>query len=175
WEWAYDRIGEFEINNGVFQADINKEVLSFTTRHVQEMRCARYLSKYATAVDLRDETSRDRCALGHNGDESWTDIWKGVIKIPVDASSQHEYQRYCEALKVLFERPTQIDQRRPTTLMWDCDRWIKSQQKRVNSLLGLDDRLRVHLRSQFLRILQGEEGDSKQRIAEDLIDEKNFV
>ncbi|MFM8188647.1 MAG: hypothetical protein ACKN85_09225, partial [Pirellula sp.] len=45
----------------------------------------------------------------------------------------------------------------------------------MSSLRGLDDRLRVHLRSQFLRILQGEEGESKQRIAEDLIDEKNFV
>lgn len=175
WEWAYDRIGEFEINNGVFQADINKEVLSFTTRHVQEMRCARYLSKYATAVDLRDATNLKRCALGRNGDKSWQDIWKGVIKMPVDASSAQGSQRYLEALKVLFERPTQIGQRRPTELMWDCNRWIKSQQKRVNSLRGLDDRLRDHLRSQFLRILEGKEGESKQRIAEDLIDENNFV
>lgn len=175
WEWAYDRIGEFEINNGVFQADINKEVLSFTTRHVQEMRCARYLAKYATATDLRDETSRDRCALGRIVDKSWQDIWWGVIKMPLDASNPHESGRYFEALKVLFERPMQVDQRRPTELMWDCDRWIKSQHGRLSSLRGLDDRLRDHLRSQFLRILKGEEGGSKQRIAEDLIDENNFV
>lgn len=168
WEWAYDRIGEFEINNGVFQVDINKEVLSFTTRHVQEMRCARYLSKYATAVDLRDETNLERCALGHNGDKSWTDIWKGIIKMPVDASNPHDFQRYFEALKVLFERPAQVDQRRPTKLMWEADQWVKQRNAKIGS------KLREHLRGQFLKILNGLDCKEKE-IARDLIDLSNFV
>jgi hypothetical protein len=168
WDWAYARIGEFETNNSAFQADINKEVLSFPTRHVQEMRCARYLSKYATANDLRDAAKRDRCALGHNGDESWTDIWKGIIKMPVDASSDNESGRYFEALKVLFERPTQVDQRRPTQLMWEAYQWVKQRNAKIGS------KLREHLRGQFLKILNGLDCKEKE-IARDLIDLSNFV
>ena len=168
WEWAYDRIGEFEINNGVFQVDINKEVLSFTTRHVQEMRCARYLSKYATAVDLRDETNLERCALGHNGDKSWTDIWKGIIKMPVDASNPHDSQRYFEALKVLFERPAQVDQRRPTELMWEAQEWLGKNAR----LKALVPRLHDHLADQFKSIKQRDEYKSA---VTDLLDPSRYV
>jgi hypothetical protein len=150
WEWAYARIGEFEINNGVLQADINKEVLSFTTRHVQEMRCARYLSKYATAEDLRNATNQVHCALGHNGDESWEDVWKGIIKIPVDTSSDDEPGRYLEILKVLFERPTENDQRRPTKLMWEAQEWLG----RKAGLKNLIPMLHEHLVRQYQSIKQ---------------------
>ncbi|MFM9064786.1 MAG: hypothetical protein ACKOOI_17375, partial [Pirellula sp.] len=124
WEWARDRFGEFEINNGSLQADINTKVLSFTTRHVQEMRCARYLTHHATDIDLRDFNQPVRCALGHNGDQQWEDIWKGVIKMPIDPNIDDPQKGYMGALEVLFERPIHDDQRRPTELMWDCDRWI---------------------------------------------------
>ena len=153
WDWAYARIGEFETNNSAFQADINKEVLSFPTRHVQEMRCARYLSKYATAVDLRDATNLERCALGHNGDESWTDIWKGIIKMPVDPSNEDDSRRYFEALKVLFERPTDKNQRRPTELMWETQQWLRTNA----GLEGLIQKLHESLVDQFLAIKKSPE------------------
>jgi hypothetical protein len=168
WEWAETRIGEFEINNGVYQADINKEVLSFTTRHVQEMRCARYLSKFTTAPDLRDAEKLDRCALGHNGDLSWTDIWKSIIKMPVNASSDNESGPYLEILKVLFERPTNTTQRRPTSLMWEADQWVKQRHAEMGA------KFREHLRGQFLAIVNGPDSKEK-KIARDLIDLNNFV
>jgi hypothetical protein len=168
WEWAYARIGEFEINNGVLQADINKEVLSFTTRHVQEMRCARYLSKYATAEDLRNATNQVHCALGHNGDESWEDVWKGIIKIPVDTSSDDEPGRYLEILKVLFERPTENDQRRPTKLMWEAQEWLG----RKAGLKNLIPRLHAHLVRQYQSIKQQPEYQSA---INELLDPARYV
>ena len=168
WEWAYARISEFEINNGVLQADINKEVLSFTTRHVQEMRCARYLSKYATADDLRNATNPKHCALGHNGDGSWEDVWKAIIKMPVDASSDDEPGRYLEILKVLFERPTQSDQRRPTELMWEAQDWLG----RKAGLKNLIPSLHAHLVSQFQSIKQQPEYQSA---IKELLDPARYV
>jgi formylglycine-generating enzyme required for sulfatase activity len=106
--------------------------------------------------------------LGHNGDESWTDIWKGIIKMPVDASSDNESGRYFEALKVLFERPTQVDQRRPTELMSEADQWVKQRHAEMGA------KLRDHLRRQFLAIVNGPDGKEKE-IARDLIDLSNFV
>jgi hypothetical protein len=168
WEWAYARISEFEINNGVLQADINKEVLSFTTRHVQEMRCARYLSKYATADDLRNATNQKHCALGHNGDRSWEDVWKAIIKMPVDASSDDESGRYLEILKVLFERPTENDQRRPTELMWEAQEWLG----RKAGLKNLIPSLHAHLASQFQSIKQQPEYQSA---IKELLDPARYV
>jgi hypothetical protein len=150
WDWAFRRTGEFEINNGVYQADINQNVLSYTTRHVQEMRCARFLSKFATAIDLRDAAKPNHCALGHNGEEDWTDIWKGVIKMPVNASDEKESSSYLEALKVLFERPTNTNQRRPTKLMWEAQEWLGQRA----GLKNLIPTLHAHLVSQFQSIKQ---------------------
>jgi formylglycine-generating enzyme required for sulfatase activity len=126
------------------------------------------LSKYATADDLRNTTNQKHCALGHNGDGSWKDIWKAIIKMPVDASSDDEPGRYLEILKVLFERPPRSDQRRPTELMWEAQEWL-GRRAGLNNLIP---RLHVHLVSQFQSIKQQPEYQSA---INELLDPARYV
>jgi hypothetical protein len=70
--------------------------------------------------------------------------------MPVNASSDNESGPYLEILKVLFERPTMIDQRRPTELMWEAQEWLGQRA----GLKNLIPRLHAHLVSQFQSIKQ---------------------
>ena len=138
WNWARRILSQFELMNGANQADIGARVVSFSTRRVQEMRVAKYLTNYATDADLRG-TSDSMCALAHIGDPSWENVWKATIKMPV---ARTVLERYRAAIQILFERPSRI-QRRPTELMWIADRWIR----RVSALVGFRDELREGART----------------------------
>ncbi len=170
WNWAKRILNQFELMNGANQADIGTRVLSFSTRRVQEMRVARYLTNYATETDLRG-TSDSMCALAHSGDPAWESIWKATIKMPI---ARTVVKRYCSALRVLFERPPQLNQRRPTMLMWVADRWIRRQA----ALVGYRDELRRELGRQFKevhdKVMQDGTEVKKQAIAE-LLDPTSYV
>ena len=142
WDWAINRLKTIALNNRATTEAFGNDYLAFQNRRVQEMHVARYLTTFSTDDDLR-ETSDLFCALGHNGDPAWENIWKSTIKMP---ASKVDVARYRSSIKVLFERPTQSkQQRRPTELMYIADRWIRRQPE----LGGFREMLREELGKQF--------------------------
>jgi formylglycine-generating enzyme required for sulfatase activity len=164
WTWAYEILKQFEFLNGATGADIKETVISFTTRRIQEMRAAVYLTKHATPEDLVDTKVPKDCAQGHSGDRDWEELWIGTIRMPKRHQNEHK-DRYRRAMEILFERPLRSqEQRRPTQWMWEVSRWVDPE---------LDEHLRNHLGKQFAEILRGT--DHRSEVARDLIDLKNFV
>ena len=206
WTWAVDIMDHFMSYGGALGAQKGDRVLSFTTRRIQEMRAALFMTQYAHPTDLRNEEHWLSSARGHSGDANWQELWLAAIRMPIEDASMGskgvDVQQYARVMEVLFERPyicKQSDepnapraQRRPTELMWECDRWIKrSIQIGFKSLISdfeetkrspndfktrvkrLDIHLRDHLGKQFAEILRGT--NKRSEVARDLIDLKNFV
>jgi formylglycine-generating enzyme required for sulfatase activity len=206
WTWAVDIIDHFMSYGGALGAQKGDRVLSFTTRRIQEMRAALFMTQYAAPQELRNENDWLSSARGHSGDTNWKELWLAAIWMPIEddsvGSKGVDVQQYAKVMEILYERPyiwRQSDnpnapraQRRPTELMWECDRWIKQliplgfkslisdfgqNQRSPNDFeitsKRLDEHLRNHLGNQFAEILRGTDRSSE--VARDLIDLNNFV
>lgn len=135
WAWAVGIMDNFMSYGGALGAQKGDRVLSFTTRRIQEMRAALFMTQYAAPLDLRNESHWLASARGHSGDADWKDLWLAAIRMPIEDSSVGSRgvnpKRYASAMEVLFERPyissqssnpnAPRAQRRPTELMWECD------------------------------------------------------
>ena len=197
WTWAVDIIDHFMSYGGALGAQKGDRVLSFTTRRIQEMRAALFMTQYAAPLELRNEKHWLSSARGHSGDTNWKELWLAAIRMPIEdqsvGSKGVDVQQYAKVMEILFERPyIWRAQRRPTELMWECDRWIKQliplgfkslisdfreDQRSPNDFevtsKRLDEHLRDHLGKQFAKILHGT--DTRSAVARDLIDVGNFV
>jgi len=182
WKWVEKFLKQYEFNGGASQADLGSESLVFRNVRVHELNLARFIVDYSSQTDLQGKTKnranrvskrvkRAQSVIECLGLESWENTWRSAIKMPVlERGKDHGVNRKCyeQGLRLLFERPTQVDQRRPTWLMWEADQWVKQRHAEMGA------KFRAHLRGQFLAIVNGPDGKDKE-IARDLIDLNNFV
>ncbi len=182
WKWVKKFLNQYEFNGGAAQADLGAESLVFRNVRIQELNLGRYLVNFASSTDLRGEkkskskqaskgTKRAQSAIDCLGLDSWTNTWRCAIKMPVlKRGKDHGVNRECyeEGLRLLFERPTQVDQRRPTKLMWEAQEWLGEKA----GLKELVPRLHEHLVNQFQSIKQNLEYGSA--VAE-LLDPARYV
>ncbi|MFM8399388.1 MAG: hypothetical protein ACKOAH_16310, partial [Pirellula sp.] len=182
WKWVKKFLNQYEFNGGASQADLGSESLVFRNVRIQELNLGRYLVDFASPMDLRGkiknrpkqvskEATRAQSVIDCLGLDSWTNTCRSAIKMPVlEPGRDHGVKRECyeEGLRLLFERPTQVDQRRPTELMWEAERWLMKQAR----LSDLVPRLHEHLAAQFEAIKQREEYRSA--VAE-LLDPARYV
>jgi hypothetical protein len=164
WMWVKKFLNQYEFNGGASQADLGSESLVFRNVRIQELHLGRYLVDFASPTDLRGEiknrpkrvskkAKRAQSVIECLGLESWTNTWRSAIKMPVlKPGKDHGVNRECyeQGLLLLFERPTENDQRRPTKLMWEAQEWLG----RKAGLKNLISRLQAHLVRQFQSIKQ---------------------
>jgi hypothetical protein len=88
----------------------------------------------------------------------------------LERGKDHGVKRECyeQGLRLLFERPTQVDQRRPTELMWEAQEWLAKSAE----LKALVPRLHKHLVAQFQAIKQI---PAYQSAVTDLLDPERYV
>jgi len=182
WKWVKKFLNQYEFNGGAAQADLGAESLVFRNVRIQELYLGRYLVNFASSTDLRGEkkskskqaskgTKRAQSAIDCLGLDSWTNTWRCAIKMPVlKRGKDHGVNRECyeEGLRLLFERPTQVDQRRPTQMMRAAEKWL-GKKARLKELIP---RLHEHLVNQFQSIKQTEQYRSA--VAE-LLDPARYV
>jgi hypothetical protein len=182
WKWVKKFLDQYEFNGGASQADLGSESLVFRNVRIQEFHLGRYLVDFASPTDLRGEgknrpkqiskrVKRAQSVIECLGLESWENTWRSAIKMPVlERGKNHGVNRksYERGLRLLFERPTKTNQRRPTELMWEAEQWVKQRHAEMGA------KFRTHLRSQFLAIVNGPDSKEKE-IARDLVDLNNFV
>ena len=164
WKWVKKFLNQYEFNGGASQADLGSESLVFRNVRIQELNLGRYLVNFASPTDLRGaiksrpkqaskRAKRAQSVIECLGLESWTNTWRSAIKMPVlERGKDHGVKRKCyeHGLRLLFERPTQVDQRRPTELMWEAQEWLGKNAR----LKALVPRLHDHLADQFQAIKQ---------------------
>ena len=164
WKWVKKFLNQYEFNGGASQADLGSESLVFRNVRIQELNLGRYLVNFASPTDLRGKiksrpkqaskrAKRAQSVIECLGLESWTNTWRSAIKMPVlEPGKDHGVKRECyeRGLRLLFERPAQVDQRRPTDLMWGAQEWLGKNAK----LKALVPRLHDHLADQFQAIKQ---------------------
>jgi hypothetical protein len=171
WNWVYDFVSQFILHNGATQAYISTQTIGFTSLKIHEMWAARYLSAYSTEFDLRRPDETRQCFLDCIGRDDWANMIRCMIRMPMDSDRKRYGARkalYLEALKVLFERPTEIDQRRPTVLMWEAQKWLWKN----TGLSGLVSDLHSHLVNQFQSIKRRPEYSVAVR---ELLDPRRYV
>ena len=164
WKWVKKFLNQYEFNGGASQADLGSESLVFRNVRIQELNLGRYLVNFASPTDLRGaiksrpkqvskSAKRAQSVIECIGLKSWTNTWRSAIKMPVlERGKDHGVKRECyeRGLRLLFERPAQVDQRRPTDLMWGAQEWLGKNAK----LKALVPRLHDHLADQFQAIKQ---------------------
>ena len=164
WKWVKKFLNQYEFNGGASQADLGSESLVFRNVRIQELNLGRYLVNYASPTDLRGaiksrpkqvskSAKRAQSVIECLGLESWTNSWQCAIKMPVlERGKDHGVKRECyeRGLRLLYERPSRVDQRRPTKLMWEAQEWLAKSAK----LKALVPRLHKHLVAQFQAIKQ---------------------
>ena len=164
WKWVKKFLNQYEFNGGASQADLGSESLVFRNVRIQELNLGRYLVNFASPTDLRGaiksrpkqaskSDKRAQSVIECIGLKSWTNTWRSAIKMPVlERGKDHGVKRECyeRGLRLLFERPTQVDQRRPTELMWEAQEWLGKNAR----LKALVPRLHDHLADQFQAIKQ---------------------
>ena len=182
WKWVKKFLNQYEFNGGASQADLGSESLVFRNVRIQELNLGRYLVNFASPTDLRGaiksrpkqaskSAKRAQSVIECLGLKSWTNTWRSAIKMPVlERGKDHGVKRECyeRGLRLLFERPAQVDQRRPTDLMWGAQEWLGKNAK----LKALVPRLHDHLADQFQAIKQIPE--YKSAVA-DLLDPSRYV
>jgi hypothetical protein len=182
WKWVKKFLNQYEFNGGASQADLGSESLVFRNVRIQELNLGRYLVNYASPTDLRGEiksrpkqasksAKRAQSVIECLGLESWTNSWQCAIKMPVlERGKDHGVKRECyeRGLRLLYERPSQVDQRRPTELMWEAQEWLAKSAK----LKALVPRLHDHLVNQFKSIKQRDEYKSA---VTELLDPERYV
>ncbi|MFM8188646.1 MAG: hypothetical protein ACKN85_09220 [Pirellula sp.] len=123
WKWARRFLEHYQFHGGAAQADLNAQSLVFRNVRVHELHVARYLTDFATPIDLRgDPQSSFKAVIDFLGEDDWENAWRLAIRMPIRTqSTPHgvELEQYQRAIEILFERPIHGHQRRPTELMWD--------------------------------------------------------
>jgi formylglycine-generating enzyme required for sulfatase activity len=189
WKFAWEFVRRFLSSGGGLQLEAGSSFLQFPTRKIQEMRIARYLSRYAAAKDceaiylgdsdveyaeaVKPEQSFDRRrgASQHHSSVAWEEVWRNVIGMPLAKGERPglEAKRYERVLRWLFQ-PSHTGERRPTQLMTEA--WVQAQKlgKQDTKWQHFADNLVSGLQQQFQQILAGAHGEDKKTIAQSLMD-----
>jgi len=188
WKCAKEFIERFDLNNGATQGDIRADRISFYSRRVQEFYIARYLTDHASSEDFFGAHS-SKSAIDWLGHQEWNLIWQFALDMPVVTGKSWCVRRegYLTFLRFLTGRPRRF--RRQTELVIKA--WVHASkldnreasrkapadknQGFPERNLGFAETLEDALHQQFRKILNGEEGEERQGIAESLVDPESYV
>ena len=193
WRFAYRFLERFQFSGGGLQLEAGSSFLQFPTRKIQEMRIARYLTRYAADKDCeaiylnrsdqeyakavaREQRSKNRRgAIASHSDPAWEEVWRNSISMPLESSTRPglDEERYKQVLRWLFQ-PSHTGERRPTQLMTEA--WLQAQKlgKQDSNWQPFADDLVSVLQKQFQQILAGEQGEDKKTIAQSLMDPDTY-
>jgi formylglycine-generating enzyme required for sulfatase activity len=193
WEFTYAVLKSFEFSGGGLQLDAGASFLQFPSRKVQEMRIARYLTRYmadedgeciylddadkryASAVAPQQLSEARRGAIKHHSSDAWEEVWRNTINMPLSSKKRPglEVSRYKTVLHWLFQ-PAYAGEDRPTELMTEA--WVQAQKlaRQERGLTTLADELVSGLQSQFQQILDDSTDTDRQAIAKSLIDPATY-
>jgi formylglycine-generating enzyme required for sulfatase activity len=193
WGFAYEFLERFQFSGGGLQLEAGSSFLQFPTRKIQEMRIARYLTRYAAdkdheaiylnesdaeyaeAVKPEQSSDRRRGASQHHSSAAWEEVWRNVIRMPLVKGERPglEKERYKRVLRWLYQ-PAHAGERRPTRLMTEA--WVQAKKlgKQDSKWQHFADELVSGLKEQFQQILDGEHGEDKQTVAQSLIDPDTY-
>jgi len=171
WKWAYNRLGTIATSNGGPNTAVGEQIIAFRTNRIFENYVARFLTKYAIEdTDLKE-------ALPFIGDKQWETIWHWAIQMPLkDREIIADHARYAAAIRLLFQRPSKSEHRRPTELMYLAEQWLDSRDFKITKdSPTLKAQFTLDLQTQFKELSESGTEDQK-RIAAELWDiDKNYV
>ena len=175
WNWGKEFTWKFQLHKGSTQGDMTERSLMFRNRRVQEMWAARYLTQYATELELQG-------AREYLGDDEWDNLWKSAVWMPLASDARPHGSteaKYLAATRMLFDvpmkHPLKNGYRRPTEQMWHAEVFLDKQAKLgVTAAETIASALRKRLTDRFEGLQHTGTADQKRRIAE-LLDPKNYV
>ncbi|OWU66196.1 MAG: hypothetical protein CBB60_000755 [Armatimonadetes bacterium Cent15-Ar3] len=188
WDFSYEFLKKYEFSGGGLQLEAGNSFLQFPTRKIQEMRIARYVTRYAAredgeaiflddsdaeyaeAVKAEQISDHRRGASQHHSSGAWEEVWRNVIGMPLAKGSRPglDAKRYKQVLRWLYQ-PSHAGERRPTQLMTEA--WVQARKlgKQDTTWQPFAYDLVSGLQKQFQQILAGGHGEDKKTIAESLI------
>jgi len=171
WNWGKEFTWKFQLHKGSTQGDMTERSLMFRNRRVQEMWAARYLTQYATELELQG-------AREYVGDDEWDNLWKCAVWMPLASGARPHGStdtKYLAATQMLFDVPIHLQHRRPTEQMWHAEVFLDKQAKLgVTAAEPIAHALRKILTDRFEGLQHTGTADQKRRIAE-LLEPKNYV
>jgi sulfatase modifying factor 1 len=171
WNWGKEFTRRFQLHKGSTQGDMTERSLMFRNRRVQEMWAARYLTQYATELELQG-------AREYVGDDEWDNLWKCAVWMPLASGARPHGSteaKYLAATRMLFDVPMHPQRRRPTEQMWHAEVFLDKQAKLgVPTAEPIAHALRKILTDRFEGLQHTGTADQKRRIAE-LLEPKNYV
>ena len=178
WNWGKEFTRRFQLHKGSTQGDMTERSLMFRNRRVQEMWAARYLTQYATELELQGDGDKIVGAREYVGDEKWDNLWKCAVWMPLASDARPHGSpeaNYLAATQMLFDVPMHPQHRRPTEQMWHAEVFLDKQAKLgVTAAETIASALRKRLTDRFEGLQHTGTADQKRRIAE-LLDPQNYV
>lgn len=168
-EWAYVRLGTIATSNRGPNTQLGEKVIAFRTNRAFENYVARFLTKYAMPDDLGD-------ARKFVGDPTQENIWRWSIQMPLkDRKIKADPEKYAAAMRLMFERSRNAENRRPTELMYLAEQWLESRDFEITEgKPRLKEQLTLDLQKQFGDLLANGTENEK-RIAAELWEMDNYV